>query len=79
LHIQCHFKNILRHALESKPKAIGANFEHFWHFVGPNLLINSRTLTSGINKCWNIGPKGCKLVSQIRWCPFSSLGVNTRL
>jgi hypothetical protein len=37
----------LRHALESRPKTIGANFEHFWLFVGPNLLINARTLTSG--------------------------------
>ncbi len=37
----------LRHALESRPKTIGANFEHFWLFVGPNLLINAGTLTSG--------------------------------
>jgi hypothetical protein len=39
----------LRHALhyESRPKTLGANFEHFWLFVGPNLLINARTLTSG--------------------------------
>jgi len=37
----------LRHALESRPKTIGANFEHFWLFVGPNLIINARTLTSG--------------------------------
>jgi hypothetical protein len=37
----------LRHALESRPKTIGANFEHFWLFVGPNLLINARTLTAG--------------------------------
>jgi hypothetical protein len=22
----------------------------------------------------NIGPKVCKLASQIRWCPFSALG-----
>jgi hypothetical protein len=33
--------------LESRPKTIGANFEHFWLFVGPNLLINAGTLTSG--------------------------------
>jgi len=26
----------LRHALESRPKRIGANFEHVWLFVGPN-------------------------------------------
>jgi hypothetical protein len=26
------------------------------------------------NKCWNFGPKGCKLASQIQWYPFSSLG-----
>ncbi len=31
----------------------------------------------GINKCWNIDPKGCKLASQI-CCPFFSLGANTR-
>jgi len=37
----------LRHALESRPKTIGANFEHFWLFVGPNLIINAKTLTSG--------------------------------
>jgi hypothetical protein len=39
----------LRHALqyESRPKTLGANFEHFWVFVGPDLLINARTLTSG--------------------------------
>jgi hypothetical protein len=37
----------LRHALESRPKTIGTNFEHFWLFVGPNLLINARTLMSG--------------------------------
>jgi len=30
-----------------------------------------------INKCWNIGPKGCKLASQIGWYGFSSLGANT--
>jgi hypothetical protein len=37
----------LRHALESRPKTIGANFEHFGLFVGPNLLIHARTLTLG--------------------------------
>jgi len=28
----------LRHTFESRPKTIGANFEHFGPFVGPNLL-----------------------------------------
>ncbi len=27
-----------------------------------------------IDKCWNIGPKGSKLTSQIWWYPFSALG-----
>jgi hypothetical protein len=58
-----------RHALESRPKTIGANFEHVWLFVGPRVLINAGTLA----------PRVCKLASQIRWYPFFSLGVNTRL
>jgi hypothetical protein len=39
----------LRQALHTSqgPKHLRANFEHFWLFVGPNLLINARTLTSG--------------------------------
>jgi len=62
----------LRHALlrRQRPKTLGANFEHFGLFVGHSQLTN---------KCWNSGPKGCKLASQIRWYPFFSLGVNTRL
>jgi hypothetical protein len=31
-----------------------------------------------INKCWNIGPKGYKLASEIWWYPFFSLGADTR-
>ncbi len=27
-----------------------------------------------INNCWNIGPKGCKLASQILWYPFLASG-----
>jgi hypothetical protein len=30
-----------------------------------------------MNKCWNIGPKGCKLASQIGWYPLLSFGANT--
>jgi hypothetical protein len=39
----------LRHAFHRSQgsKTLGANFEHFWLFVGPELLINARTLTSG--------------------------------
>jgi hypothetical protein len=36
-----------RFTYESSPKTLGANFEHFGLFVGLNLLINARTLTSG--------------------------------
>jgi hypothetical protein len=41
----------------------------FGLLFGLKLLINAETC---------IGPKGCKLTSQIRWYPFSSLGANTR-
>ncbi len=40
--------------------------------IGPKLLINARTLMSQYKKCWNIGPRGCKLASQIWWYPFSA-------
>jgi hypothetical protein len=36
-----------RFTLGVQAQTLGANFEHFGLFVGPNLLINARTLTSG--------------------------------
>jgi hypothetical protein len=47
-----------------RAKKLGANFKHSWIVVWPQV----------INKCWNIGPKGCKLPSQIQWQLFSALG-----
>ncbi len=43
----------------------------FGLWFGPKLLINARTLMSGhIDKCWNMGPKGCKLAPQIQCHAF---------
>jgi hypothetical protein len=57
-----------RFTLGVRAKKLGANFKHFGLVVWPQV----------IDKCWNIGPKGCKLPSQIQWYPFFSLGANTR-
>ncbi len=63
----------LRHALESRPKTIGANFEHFWLFVGPNLLINARTLTSGIS-AGTLAPRIANWLPKFDGILFSALG-----
>jgi hypothetical protein len=63
---------------------LGANFEHFWVANWTQVTNkNARTLTPGYYfiKCWNIGPKSCKLGAPkfdgILFV-FSALGPNTR-
>ncbi len=57
--IKAHIKAHFTLGIGAKKK-LGANFEHFGLVVWPQVT----------NKCWNIGPKGCKLASQIWWYLF---------
>jgi len=51
----------------------GPSLSIFGLWFGPKLLINARTLMSGhIDKCWNMGPKGCKIGSPNSMLCFSS-------
>jgi hypothetical protein len=66
----------LRHASHRSqgPKHLGPTLSIFGFLLAPTYYKMLEHWCQGINKCWNIGPKGCKLASQIRWYPFFSLG-----
>jgi len=79
-YVYCLFLSprVISGTLVNTLKILGPNFEHFWVANWPKLLITAGTLRQDINKCWNIGPRGCKLASQMWWYLFLSLGADTK-
>ncbi len=56
------------------PKDLLPTFCIFSLFFGPKLLIRAKHWCPDINKCSNIDPKGCRLISQFDGILFPTLG-----